>query len=119
MEITDIRMSLLTNAGGCKAVGSFVLDNSLVVRGMRVMEDKTGRNFVSFPSREKANGEYEDIAFPLSKEFYNTITDAFIKEFNHQMEEIASKVKSRQEEPESQGEGQVPAEETPHKGKAR
>ena len=71
MEITDIRMNLLDNAGGVKAIGSFSLDNSFAVRGMRVMEDKKGRNFVAFPSRERANGDYEDIAFPLSKEFYH------------------------------------------------
>ena len=51
MEITDIRMNLLDNAGGVKAIGSFSLDNSFAVRGMRVMEDKKGRNFVAFPSR--------------------------------------------------------------------
>ena len=62
MEITDIRMNLLDNAGGVKAIGSFSLDNSFAVRGMRVMEDKKGRNFVAFPSRERANGDYEDIA---------------------------------------------------------
>ena len=73
MEITDIRMNLLDNAGGVKAIGSFSLDNSFAVRGMRVMEDKKGRNFVAFPSRERANGDYEDIAFPLSKEFYFTV----------------------------------------------
>ena len=73
MEITDIRMNLLDNAGGVKAIGSFSLDNSFAVRGMRVMEDKKGRNFVAFPSRERANGDYEDIAFPLSKEFYRRI----------------------------------------------
>lgn len=42
MEITDIRMNLLDNAGGVKAIGSFSLDNSFAVRGMRVMEDKKG-----------------------------------------------------------------------------
>lgn len=90
MEITDIRMNLLDNAGGVKAIGSFSLDNSFVVRGMRVMEDKKGRNFVAFPSRERANGDYEDIAFPLSKEFYHQITDAFMKEFHRKQEEMAS-----------------------------
>ncbi len=93
MEITDIRMNLLDNAGGVKAIGSFSLDNAFAVRGMRVMEDKRGRNFVAFPSRERANGDYEDIAFPLSKEFYHEITDAIIKEFNRKKEELATQDK--------------------------
>ncbi len=120
MEVTDIRMSLLQNAGGCKAIGSFTLDNAFAVRGMRVMEDKQGRNFVAFPSRERANGEYEDIAFPLSKEFYHEITDAFIKEFHRKQEENVSKenVKS---EGEAMPQAQAPAEDAakPHKGRAR
>ena len=54
MEITDIRMNLLDNAGGVKKqLEVFSLDNSFfAVRGMRVMEDKKGRNFVAFPSRD-------------------------------------------------------------------
>ena len=116
MEITDIRMNLLDNAGGVKAIGSFSLDNSFAVRGMRVMEDKKGRNFVAFPSRERANGDYEDIAFPLSKEFYHQITDAFMKEFHRKQEEMVS-----QEQDKSQDQGQEQTEDVPkpHKGRGR
>lgn len=116
MEITDIRMNLLDNAGGVKAIGSFSLDNSFAVRGMRVMEDKKGRNFVAFPSRERANGDYEDIAFPLSKEFYHQITDAFMKEFHRKQKEMAS-----QEQDKFQDQGQKPTEDVPkpHRGRGR
>lgn len=122
MEITDIRMNLLENAGGVKAIGSFSLDNAFAVRGMRVMEDKKGRNFVAFPSRERANGDYEDIAFPLSKEFYHEITDAFMKEFHRMQEEVASQAedKSRSQD-KSQGKEQTQAEDAgkSHKGRGR
>ena len=116
MEITDIRMNLLDNAGGVKAIGSFSLDNSFAVRGMRVMEDKKGRNFVAFPSRERANGDYEDIAFPLSKEFYHQITDAFMKEFHRKQEEMES-----QEQDKFQNQGQKQTEDVPkpHRGRGR
>lgn len=53
-----------------KAIGSFALDGAFAVRGVRVMEDKNGHNFVAFPSRAKSDGSYEDLAFPLSKELY-------------------------------------------------
>ena len=45
------------------------------------MEDKNGKNFVAFPSRAKADGEYEDIVFPLSKELYHKIEDAIVAEY--------------------------------------
>ena len=76
MEVTDIRLNLLNTNNAVKAIGSFSLDNAFAIRGIRVMEDKNGNNFVAFPSREKANGEYEDLAFPLSKEFYRKVTEA-------------------------------------------
>ena len=49
MEVTSIRMNLLNNAGGIKAIGSFSLDDAFAIRGIRVMEDRKGRNFgISF-----------------------------------------------------------------------
>ena len=81
MEITDIRLSLATKEGGTKAFGSFSLDGAFAVRGIRVMEDKNEKNFVAFPSRVKSDGEYEDIAFPLSRELYHKIEDAVVAEY--------------------------------------
>ena len=47
MEVTDVRLTMLQNAGGVKAIGSFSLDGEFAIRGIRVMEDKNGRNFFS------------------------------------------------------------------------
>ena len=87
MEVTDIRVNLINSDSGVKAIGSFALDGMFAIRGVRVMEDKKGRNFVAFPAREKANGEYEDIAFPLNKEFYHTLTEAIVNEYKKQLDE--------------------------------
>ena len=56
------------------------------------MEDKHGRNFVAFPSREKQDGSYEDIAFPLSKELYASITGAVIDECKQLVEKKEKKL---------------------------
>ena len=82
MQITEIRMNLVNNDSCCKAIGSIALDGEFAIRGMRVMEDYKGRNFVSFPAKPRSNGEYEDIAYPLNKELYHHISDAFIEEYN-------------------------------------
>ncbi|MDD3240010.1 MAG: SpoVG family protein [Lachnospira sp.] len=87
MDVTDIRLNMINKEGGCKAIGSFSLDGAFAIRGVRVMEDKNGRNFVAFPSRAKSNGEYEDIAFPLSKDFYHKITDAICEEYQKMKDE--------------------------------
>ena len=65
MQVSEVRLNLLKTDNAVKAIGSFALDGAFAVRGVRVMEDKNGRNFVAFPSREKADGSYEDIAFPI------------------------------------------------------
>ena len=43
---------------------------------------KDKRMFISFPSRQRADGQYDDIAFPLTKELYHKVSDAVIKEYN-------------------------------------
>ena len=82
MTIEDIRLNLTHKEGATKAFGSISLDGQFAVRGLRVMEDKNGRNFVSMPSRQKGDGTYEDVCFPLNKEFYHEIQDAVITRYN-------------------------------------
>ncbi len=92
MEVTDVRLNLVNKEGSSvKAIGSFSLDGEFAIRGVRIMEDKNGKSFVAFPSREKSNGEYEDLAFPLNKEFYHKVTDTIIEEYNHVVEQKQSK----------------------------
>jgi len=116
MEVTDIRLNLIDKEGAVKAIGSFSLDNAFAVRGVRVMEDKTGKDFVAFPSREKANGEYEDLAFPLSKEFYHKVTEAIVAEYNKTLEE---KQNQNQAEDNTQQKNETETASTPKKGKSR
>ncbi len=94
MEVTQIRMTLLDNAGATKAIGSISFNDELAVRGVRVMESSDGRNFISFPSRQRADGQYDDIAFPLTKDLYHKVSDAVIKEF-HAMKQTAEQDKEK------------------------
>ena len=82
MEIKDVRLSLLNSNSAVKAIGSFNIDGVIAIRGVRVMEDKNGCNFVAFPSREKSDGSYKDIVFPITKEAYKMVTDTVLAEYN-------------------------------------
>lgn len=106
MEVSEVRLNLLKTDNAVKAIGSFSLDGAFAVRGIRVMEDKNGRNFVAFPSREKADGSYEDIAFPLSKELYASITGAIIDEYQKQMEKQSQEQTQEQAQEKSQDQSQ-------------
>ncbi|SDB14781.1 SpoVG family protein [Eubacterium oxidoreducens] len=81
MKVTEIRLNLVETDNAVKAVGSFALDGVFAVRGVRVMEDKNGCDFVAYPARQNERGKYEDLAFPLSKELYYHISDAIIAEY--------------------------------------
>ena len=117
MQVSEVRLNLLKTDNAVKAIGSFSLDEAFAVRGVRVMEDKNGRNFVAFPSREKADGSYEDIAFPLSKELYATITGAIIDEYKQQVEKQEQTQDQSQEQ--TQTEGASEAAPAPKKGRSR
>ena len=115
MQVSEVRLNLLKTDNAVKAIGSFALDGAFAVRGVRVMEDKNGKNFVAFPSREKQDGSYEDIAFPLSKELYADITGAILKEYQQMVE----KQTQEQSQEQTQTEGEKETKAAPKKGKSR
>ena len=78
--------------GNQKAYGSITLDDCFVVQ-IRVMEGKNGV-FVSFPNRKLANGEYKDVAFPITKEARQQIIDVVLGEYEKLFVVNAAKVES-------------------------
>ena len=115
MKVSEVRLNLINSTTAVKAIGSFSLDDAFAVRGVRVMEDKNGKNFVAVPSREKQDGSYEDIAFPLSKELYADITGAILKEYQQMVE----KQTQAQSQEQTQTEGEKETKAAPKKGKSR
>jgi|GEM_PF-320811 DNA-binding cell septation regulator SpoVG len=98
MEVTNVHLTMLDGTGA-RAIGNFSLDNEFVVRGIRIMEGPHGKEFVSFPSRKKKDGEYEEVAFPVTKEFYQKLTEAILKEYQD--------LKAKEEQTEGQDLGQT------------
>ena len=44
MQVSEVRLNLLNSNTAVKAIGSFALDDSFAVRGVRVMEDSRVRH---------------------------------------------------------------------------
>ena len=116
MQVSEVRLNLLKTDTAVKAIGSFALDGAFAVRGVRV---KKGHNFVAFPSREKQDGSYEDIAFPLSKELYASITGAIIDEYKQQVEKQEQAQNQEASQEQTQTEAESAAAPAPKKGKSR
>lgn len=66
MEISDVRIRRLNGEGKVKAVASIVIDGEFVVRDIRVVEGSNGL-FIAMPSRKLPDGEFLDIAHPITQ----------------------------------------------------
>jgi len=67
--------------GSTKAFASVAVDDLIAIRGVRVVDGEKGL-FVSMPqTQDKKTNEYHDIAFPLSKEFREEISNAVLDEY--------------------------------------
>lgn len=80
MNITDIRIRKINHEGKMKAVVSITFDDSFVVHDVKVVEGSNGL-FVAMPSRKTPDGEYRDIAHPISSDAREVIQTAVLKAY--------------------------------------
>jgi len=84
MNITEVRVSLREDAK-LKAFASITLDNCFVIRGLKIIEGKTG-TFVAMPSRKRKDGEYQDIAHPINNEAREEMEAIVLAEYRREVE---------------------------------
>lgn len=60
-----------------KAIVSVTLDNAFVIHDVKVVEGQNGL-FVAMPSRKTADGEFRDIAHPISTSAREIIQSAVL-----------------------------------------
>ncbi|MDD2400891.1 MAG: septation regulator SpoVG [Clostridia bacterium] len=80
MDITDIRIRKMNHEGKMKAIVSVTFDNSFVVHDVKVVDGTNGL-FVAMPSRKTQEGEFRDIAHPISSESREIIQSAVLKAY--------------------------------------
>jgi len=83
MNITDIRIRRVNTAGRMKAVVSVTFDEQFVVHDIKVVEGTNGF-FVAMPSRKGADGEFRDVAHPITTETRNMLSAAILDAYNKQ-----------------------------------
>lgn len=82
MEITDVRLRRMTTDGKMKAVASVTLDGEFVVHDVKVVEGLKGL-FVAMPSRKTPDGEFRDVAHPITQEARERIQKAVLEVFQN------------------------------------
>jgi len=84
MKITEVRVSLRDDAK-LKAFASITLDDCFVIRGLKIIEGKTG-TFVAMPSRKRKDGEYQDIAHPINNSARDEMEHTILAEYHREVE---------------------------------
>ena len=83
MKITDIRLRLgrgSEEGGKLKAYVDITFDESFVVHGLKIIEGQNGL-FVAMPSRRMPNGEFKDIAHPITPELRSELTRVILESY--------------------------------------
>ena len=80
MVITDVRIRKLRSEGRMKAIVSITFDDAFAVHDIKVVEGDKGL-FVAMPSKRMPDGEYKDIAHPISSGVREMVQSAVLKEY--------------------------------------
>ena len=80
MEVTEVRIRKVEDEGKLRAYVTITFDNCFVVHNVKIIEGKSGL-FIAMPSRRTANGEYKDVAHPISLEFRNSLQNKILSEY--------------------------------------
>ena len=89
MQITDVRVrKVVAKEGKLKAVVSITIDDEFVVHDIKVIEGEKGL-FIAMPSRKAVDGEYRDIAHPISSSTREKIQKLILEKYEIAMQEAA------------------------------
>lgn len=80
MQITDIRVRVVSKESKMKAVASVTFDEAFVVHDIKIIEGEKGL-FIAMPSKKTPDGEYRDIAHPINGDMRAMLQDAILEQF--------------------------------------
>lgn len=80
MKITKVNFYPYSKKGNFKGYASVELGGEVVITGIRLLDGKKGL-FIAMPAQADSEGEYHDIAFPVTKELREKMTDAVIEAY--------------------------------------
>ena len=83
VEITEVRVSL-RNDEKLKAFVSITLNDSFVIRGLKVIKGNSGL-FVAMPSRKRPDGQHQDLAHPINDVTRKYLTERVMTEYESEL----------------------------------
>ena len=86
MQISDIRINLLQNAGRLKALVSVTFENAFVVHGIKVIQgDK--ELFIAMPSKRCEDGGFRDVAHPIDSDLRSYMQKMILDKYDRMIGE--------------------------------
>jgi len=85
IEITEVRVSL-RNDDKLKAFVSITLNDSFVIRGLKVIRGNSGL-FVAMPSRKRPDGQHQDLAHPINDVTRKYLTERVMTEYERELKQ--------------------------------
>lgn len=82
VNVTDVRVRKINLDGKMKAIVSVTLDDAFVIHDVKVVEGQNGL-FVAMPSRKTPEGEFRDIAHPITTNARETIQSAVLEAYQN------------------------------------
>lgn len=89
IKVTEVRIFKIKQRGALLGYANIVLNDSFIVRGIRILENQRIGRFVTMPSR-RLNGEkraYRDLCHPLNQEVRDLITKEIFDTYDKQEDE--------------------------------
>ena len=89
IKITEVRIFKIKKRGALLGYANIVLNDSFIVRGIRILESERAGRFVAMPSR-RLNGEkraFRDLCHPLNQEVRDLITKEIFDAYDKQEDE--------------------------------
>lgn len=89
IKVTEVRIFKVEKRGALLGYANIVLNDSFIIRGIRILENQRIGRFVAMPSR-RLNGEkraYRDLCHPLNQEVRDLITKEIFDAYDKQEDE--------------------------------
>jgi len=88
VEITEIRVHL-RNEGKLKAFATVTFDTCFVVRNMKVVQGTKGL-ILCMPSRKMPDGQFKDVAHPITSEFRKVLEDKIMGAYHEELKKTTT-----------------------------
>ena len=83
MEITEIKIYMMEDRGNLLGYANVVLNDSIVLRGIKIMDSKKGR-FIAMPSKrnkKQSKQQFMEFYHPINKEARTRLTNAILEAY--------------------------------------